>query len=67
MRLYKNQKNTLYELQKQLGLSINTLYNYARGITDIDKMQIGTLVRMATLEEQDPVKLYYEMKKYLKK
>lgn len=67
MKLYKEQKNTIYELQKQLDLSINTLYNYARRRTDIDKMQIGTLIKMATIEEQDPIKLYYEMKEYLKK
>ena len=67
MKLYKGQKNTLYELQKQLGLSLNTLYNYARGKVDIDKMPIGTLTKLATIEEQDPIKLYYEMKRYLKK
>ena len=40
MKLYKEQKNTIYELQKELDLSINTLYNYARGRTAIDKKKI---------------------------
>lgn len=65
MKLYKEQKNTIYELQKELDLSINTLYNYARGRTDIDKMQIGTLIKMAKLEHKEPISLYYAMKEYI--
>ena len=67
MKLYKEQKNTIYELQKELDLSINTLYNYARGRTDIDKMQIGTLISIARLEHKEPMELYNDMKTYLER
>ena len=67
MKLYKEQKNTIYELQKELDLSINTLYNYARGKTDIDKMQIGTLINIARLEHKEPMELYNDMKIYLER
>ena len=67
MKLYKEQKNTIYELQKELDLSINTLYNYARGRTDIDKMQIGTLISIARLEHKEPMELYNDMKMYLER
>lgn len=67
MKLYKEQKNTIYELQKELDLSINTLYNYARGRTDIDKMQIGTLINIARLERKEPMELYNDMKIYLER
>lgn len=65
MKLYKEQKNTIYELQKQLDLSINTLYKYARKQTSIDKMPIGTLLGIAKIEEIEPIKLYYDMEEYL--
>ena len=64
-KLYKNQKNTMYELQNKLNLSINTLYKYARKQTSIDKMPIGTLLGIAKLEEKEPIKLYYDMEEYL--
>lgn len=64
-RLYKDQKNTMYELQFKLGLSINTLYKYARKETSIDKMPIGVLIGLAKLENKEPIKLYYEMEDYL--
>ena len=65
MKLYKEQKNTIYELQKQLDLSINTLYKYARKQTSIDKMPIGTLLGIAKIEDIEPIKLYYDMEEYL--
>lgn len=64
-KLYKNQKNTMYELQNKLNLSINTLYKYARKQTGIDKMPIGTLLGIAKIEEIEPIKLYYDMEEYL--
>ena len=78
MKLYKEQKNTIYELRVSISdfisailssvcLFINTLYNYARGRTDIDKMQIGTLISIARLEHKEPMELYNDMKTYLER
>lgn len=64
-KLYKEQRNTMYELQKKLNLSINTLYKYARKETTIDKMPIGTLLGIAKIEDIEPIKLYYDMEEYL--
>lgn len=64
-KLYKEQRNTMYELQKKLNLSINTLYKYARKETTIDKMPISMLLGIAELEEKEPIKLYYDMEEYL--
>ena len=36
-KLYKEQKHSLYEIQKEIGVSKITLYNYANKKRKIDK------------------------------
>ena len=43
-KLYKDQKNTLYKLAKETGVSYSTLYNYINGRTQIDSMPFWLVV-----------------------
>lgn len=66
-KLYEEQKNTLYQLQKELNLNIMRLYRYADGVVSIDKMPISLLNDIARLEEIDPNELFKKIKEYQKK
>ena len=63
-KLYKEQKNSLYQLQKALNLNIMRLYRYADGQISVDKMPINLLNDIARLEEIEPNELYKKMKEY---
>lgn len=41
MKLYSDQQISIYKLQKDLGLSKQTLYNYTTGKRDIRSMEIA--------------------------
>lgn len=61
-KLYKEQKHTIYEIQKHLGFSKVTIYNYVKGKNSIDSMKIGDLVKIAKYEEMEPMELYEKIK-----
>ena len=63
-KLYDGQKNSLYQLQKDLGLHIMRLYRYADGVVSIDKMPTELLYAIALREEIEPMELYRKMKEY---
>ena len=63
-KLYEGQKNSLYQLQKELDLHIMRLYRYADGVVSIDKMPTSLLNDIARLEGIDPIELYKKMKEY---
>lgn len=65
IKLYEGQKNSIYFIQKKLGLSINTLYNYARKKTSINKMSANMINDIANIEKIEPNLLYEKMKSYL--
>lgn len=64
LKLYKEQKNTIYKIQKELGLSKDYLYKYARGEIKISKMPGSLLLKIARCEHIDYKKLYYAMIEY---
>ena len=65
-KLYEDQKNTLYQLQKELNLNIMRLYRYADGVVDVDKIPTGLLNDIARLEGIDPNELFKKMQQYQK-
>ena len=64
IKLYEEQKHTLYDIQQKLGCSINTLYSYARGTHKIDNMPIKMILDIAYIEKVEVNELYKKMKKY---
>lgn len=64
IKLYEEQKNTLYELQNKMGLSRTWLYEYAKGRYDIEKMPVGVFMKIAQIENIEPKKLYKMMIDY---
>jgi predicted transcriptional regulator len=63
-KLYKEQKNTLYRLAKETGVSYSTLYNYINGRTQIDSMPFWLVVAIANAEKIDAGVLYEKMIDY---
>ena len=67
IKLYEEQKHTIYEIQKAIGVGKDTLYRYARGTRNIEKMPTKMLLDIAYFEKIEVNKLYEEMKKYKKR
>lgn len=65
-KLYKEQKNTIYRIQKETGLCKNALYKYINGISDIRNMRFNTLKKIAEIEEIDPLILLDKIVEYQK-
>ena len=66
-KLYDGQKHTIYEIQKEIGVSKDMLYKYARGYRSVIKMNIKTINDIAYFEKTEPNKLFNKMVRYEKK
>ena len=64
LKLYEEQKHTIYEIQNAIGVGKDTLYRYVRGSRNVEKMPTKTLLDIAYFEKIEVNKLYEEMKKY---
>ena len=64
VKLFEEQKHTLYELQKKIGLSRSWLYDYANGRYNIEKMPANVILRIAQIESIEPNELYKMMIDY---
>ena len=64
LKLYEEQKHTIYEIQKAIGVGKDTLYRYARGTRKVEKMPTKMLLDIAYFEKIEVNKLYEEMKKH---
>ena len=64
LKLYEEQKHSIYEIQKAIGVGKDTLYRYARGTRNVEKMAPKMLLVIAYFEKIEVNKLYEEMKKY---
>ena len=69
IKLYKDQKISIYKIQKELGLPINTpfLYNYANGKRSIKNMDIDTLIKISYILKEEPNELYKKILDYEKR
>lgn len=65
-KLYENQKHSIYELQKMLGLDCKRLYRYADKSISIEKMPINIILGISNIEKIEPNELFEEMKRYLR-
>lgn len=67
LKLYEEQKNSIYSLQKIMNLSKDCLYKYARGERLIKNMPVKTLLDIAYLEKVEPNLLFAKMLEYQEK
>ena len=65
-KLYKEQKNSLYKIQKECGLNKYTLYKYVNGTSDIRNIRFDTLKKIAEVEKIDPLTLLDKIVQYQK-
>jgi len=66
LKLFEKQNVSLYQVQKELGYAIQTLYRYARNERKIENMPGKMLVELAKYFKMEPEKLYVEIQKYQK-
>lgn len=64
-KLYENQKHSIYELQKMLGLDCKRLYRYADKSINIEKMPVNIILGISSIEKIEPNELFEKMKEYL--
>ena len=67
LKLYEEQKNSIYDLQKIVGCGKDTLYKYARRERDIKNMSIDYILKIANAEKIEPNVLFKRMEEYLSK
>ncbi len=67
IKLYEEQKVSIYKIQKDLGLDRMRLYRYANGIIPIDKIPAKLVLDLAYYLKEEPNDLMKKMTKYLKK
>ena len=65
-KLYKEQKHSLYEIQKEIGVSKITLYNYANKKRKIENMPSKMILDIACFEGIEPNVLMNSIREYLK-
>lgn len=65
LKLYAEQKNSIYSLQKKIGCGKDTLYKYARKEVNIDNMKVDIILKIAHLEQIEVNELSRKMKEYL--
>lgn len=63
-KLYEDQKYTIYEIQRKLGVNKDTLYKYARGEIEIENMPIKWVLDIAKIEGVEVNTLYQKMIKW---
>lgn len=66
IKLYEEQKHSIYYLQKEMGLSKYALYRYTRDYK-IENMSVSMILNIAYLEKVEPNWLYERMLEYEKK
>ena len=66
VKLYKEQKNSIYKLQKLCGLGKDTLYKYARGYRKIENMPVNIILKISHYEKINPNELIEKMIEYEK-
>ena len=63
-KLFKEQKVSLYRVQKDLNLDIKRLYRYADGTCNVKSMPLGLLKALSLYFEMGMYELYVAMNDY---
>lgn len=66
-KLYAEQKHSIYEIQKYVGVSHYTLYHYYGNATKIKRIPYDILKKIAEFEEIDEEELLKKMIEYAEK
>ena len=61
-KLYKGQKHSTYEIQKEIGVSKDTLYKYIRNERNVENMPIKMLMDIAYFEKIEVNELFKKLK-----
>lgn len=64
VKLFEEQNVSIYQVQKELGLGIYTLYRYAKGQRKIENMPSKMLRSLSKYFGIDTDTLYTKMKEY---
>lgn len=66
IKLYKDQKISIYKIQQKLGLPKSSpfLYNYANGKRSIKNMDIDTIIKISYILKEEPNELYRKILEY---
>lgn len=64
IKLIEEQKESLYIIQKELGLGMYTLYRYAKGQRKIENMPFNMLYKLSNYFGIDMNTLYIKMCEY---
>ena len=67
IKLFEGQKVSLYQVQKDLGLGIYTLYRYAKGQRNVENMPTKMVCDLAYYFKIEVNTLYKKMLDYQKK
>ena len=67
IKLFENQKVSLYEVMKGTGLYAQHLYPYAKGERNIKKMSANTLLQISNYFKIEANEMYNKMLDYQKK
>nr|DAP56948.1 MAG TPA: Regulatory protein-modification, helix-turn-helix, transcriptional regulator, DNA [Caudoviricetes sp.] len=67
IKLFEGQKVSLYQVQKDLGLGIYTLYRYAKGQRNVENMPTKMVFDLAYYFKIEVNTLYKKMLDYQKK
>lgn len=65
-KLFKEQKVSLYQIQKDLNLDIKRLYRYADGTCSIKNMPSELVIELAVYFKLHPKDLYKKIEEYQK-
>ena len=66
LKLFEEQKYSLYKLAKLIGVNVNTLYKYTKG-KDVRNMRTENMLNIAYHEKIEPNKLLKMMIDYQNK
>ena len=64
-KLYADQKHTLFEIERHLGIGKGRLYNYINKKRDYKKIDIDFFIKLADYEGIGIRELYRKMREYL--
>ena len=64
IKLFENQKESIYKIQQNLNLDKMRLYRYADGSLNVRNMPAELILKLANYFKIEPNKLYEEMIEY---
>ena len=67
IKLFDEQRESIYKIQKDLGLHKMRLYRYANGSLDVNNMPVELILQLSNYFKIEPNKLFKEIKDHARK